>query len=537
MQRSTSQRKPELEQVPELDSLPGDNPGDFLLRTGMSDTPLLQVPVSPMTIPTKHQFPNRSRQSYNIPTPTTPMSDSLTTGTTITSNMSRQNSLCNEPLLESIQMMKFPSNTSFSTDINFGDQNLYDHVTPYSSRHSRRSSNEEQSQLLVGAGGASHDSQFSHSLSAVEANTAHFHSSDSAFGEKMEKSHSNESASSSTSTSSSRSKQRLQAQNASAAARPLMPRGGSDDHAMCRDNSFRSMTGLDSKDGSQDKIAISKPIYQRPKHDRVYCTQCEDHLDGFRGEHELRRHQDRQHKLMVKKWICIQLQHNPSDALKPVVPLHRCKACTTQKKYGAYYNAAAHLRRAHFSPKATKGRAKMSKVEDAQKRGGKAAGDWPLMADLKKVWMMEVEEPATDFPLTSAEQQEVDDSDNDDPFDVDEHFPSNNSVNSLSSGSFDTPYAMSDASFGIYPSPTNTEFFNMQNMQLDLSSPHQQSIDSSSMTFTSSQSSFDNFPVTSSYQNDPLAFLDDATLPINLPIQNNYDDPFGLVDTVNFSCL
>jgi hypothetical protein len=47
-----------------------------------------------------------------------------------------------------------------------------------------------------------------------------------------------------------------------------------------------------------------------------------------------------------------------------------------QKQYGAYYNAAAHLRRAHFSPH----------------RGGKASGDWPPMSVLKD-WMREVRQP------------------------------------------------------------------------------------------------------------------------------------------------
>jgi hypothetical protein len=534
MHRSTSQRKPELEQVAELESLPGINPADFVLKTEMAGPPFLQLPPSPMTIPTttelKHRFSNSPRHSYNIPTPTTPMSDSLTTATTLPSNMSRRNSLCNEPLLESIQMMNVHSNTSFSTDLNPVDHTLYDQATPHSSCHSRRSSNEEQSQLLVGAGGASHDSQFSHSFSALEANAAQFHSS--TFGEKMEKSLSNESTSSS-STSSSRSKQRLQAQNALALARPLMPKGGSE---MSRDNSSQSMVRLDSKDGSQDKIAISKPTYQRPRHDRVYCKQCDDHPDGFRGEHELRRHQDRQHKLMVKKWVCIQPTQNSADIPKPVVPLHKCKACTTQKKkYGAYYNAAAHLRRAHFRPKVTKGRAKASKVEkveDMHKRGGKGGGDWPSMAVLK-FWMMEVEEPATEYPLTSA-QQEPDDSD-EDPFDLDEHLMPANAMNSISSGSFDTAFAMSDVSFNIFPSPTNNELFSMQNMQLDVSSHHQHAIDSSSMNFNSGQSSFDNFPVqVSSFQNDPLVFLDHSSLPSHLPIQNTYDE-FGLgVDTVNF---
>ncbi|KAM0353733.1 hypothetical protein ACHAP4_007985 [Fusarium culmorum] len=50
-----------------------------------------------------------------------------------------------------------------------------------------------------------------------------------------------------------------------------------------------------------------------------------------------------------------------------------CKACLAQKRYGAYYNAAAHLRRAHFRPH----------------RVGKASGDWPSMSVLKD-WMREV---------------------------------------------------------------------------------------------------------------------------------------------------
>jgi hypothetical protein len=174
-------------------------------------------------------------------------------------------------------------------------------------------------------------------------------------------------------------------------------------------------------------------------------------------------------------------------------------------------------------------------VEDTQKRGGKAGGDWPPMADLK-YWMMEVEEPATDYPLSAAQQQEADD-DDDETFDFDDQVMSSDTMNSTSSGSFDTPYALSDASFGIYPSPTNNELFSMQNMQLDLSSPHQQSIDSS-MNYNSSQSSFDHFPVPS-FPNDPLAFLEhSSSLPPHLPIQNNFDDQLlGLVDPVNFPYL
>ena len=115
-----------------------------------------------------------------------------------------------------------------------------------------------------------------------------------------------------------------------------------------------------------------RPSYQRPPLRRVYCTKCNEYPEGFRGEHELRRHNDAKHAALVKRWVCTQPPEPPSSP-QPVIPLVKCKACVTQKRYGAYYNAAAHLRRAHFNPH----------------RGGKASGDWPPMSILKD-WMREV---------------------------------------------------------------------------------------------------------------------------------------------------
>jgi hypothetical protein len=112
--------------------------------------------------------------------------------------------------------------------------------------------------------------------------------------------------------------------------------------------------------------------YQRPPLRRVYCTKCNEYPEGFRGEHELRRHNDAKHAALVKRWVCTQ-PLEPPNSPRPLIPLEKCKACVTQKRYGAYYNAAAHLRRAHFNPH----------------RGGKASGDWPPMTILKD-WMREV---------------------------------------------------------------------------------------------------------------------------------------------------
>lgn len=106
---------------------------------------------------------------------------------------------------------------------------------------------------------------------------------------------------------------------------------------------------------------------------RVYCLQCSECPEGFRGEHELRRHTDARHAALQRKWLCSEPVNYSPAMPQPAVPLSKCKACLTQKLYGAYYNAAAHLRRAHFNPN----------------RGGKASGDWPEMSVLKQ-WMKEV---------------------------------------------------------------------------------------------------------------------------------------------------
>jgi hypothetical protein len=147
-------------------------------------------------------------------------------------------------------------------------------------------------------------------------------------------------------------------------------------------------TGSTASQRKAGKVALmNKTPYQRPKGPKVFCQFCDEHPEGFRGDHEFRRHLNAKHKGVVKKYVC----QDPAtvgivSGVQALQPLSECKACSGGKKYGAYYNAAAHLRRTHFKPKAPRGK---NKKPNDEKRGGKGGGDWPPMSELK-LWFKEV---------------------------------------------------------------------------------------------------------------------------------------------------
>lgn len=86
-------------------------------------------------------------------------------------------------------------------------------------------------------------------------------------------------------------------------------------------------------------------------------------------------------------WIC--LEPTTRTEWWPAKPLGICKQCKQQKQYNVYYNAAAHLRRAHFCPRK---RGRKAKGEERESRAGKAGGDWPPIDWLKaNGWLKEIE--------------------------------------------------------------------------------------------------------------------------------------------------
>ncbi|KAK0912341.1 hypothetical protein LTR02_002945 [Friedmanniomyces endolithicus] len=168
------------------------------------------------------------------------------------------------------------------------------------------------------------------------------------------------------------------------------------------------------------KEAISKTPYVRPHHPKLYCTLCQDHPTGFRGEHELRRHQDRAHADSRKVWICVEPTTESEEGWRPQKPLGICKQCKQRKEYNVCYNAAAHLRRAHFCPRK---RGRKAKGEERESRGGKAGGHWPPIEWLKASgWLQEVETTSAHLFTQDATLSKLDTSFIDDFLDEEDNF-------------------------------------------------------------------------------------------------------------------
>ncbi|KAK4560763.1 hypothetical protein LTR86_005342 [Recurvomyces mirabilis] len=216
------------------------------------------------------------------------------------------------------------------------------------------------------------------------------------------------------------------------------------------------------------KEAISKTPYVRPSHPKLSCTLCTAYPSGFRGEHELRRHYDRAHAETRKVWICVEPTTPSKEGWWPTKPIGICKQCKQQKQYNVYYNAAAHLRRAHFCPRK---RGRKARGEERESRAGKAGGDWPPIEWLKaNGWLKEIEVLSSQFytsqvlPLQHDDDLPDDmlneDEDEDFEFTADSHFDIHDAALAAEGLGLQIPalppYQQSADFFLGYPTPVET---------------------------------------------------------------------------------
>ncbi|KAL8819636.1 MAG: hypothetical protein Q9191_007693 [Dirinaria sp. TL-2023a] len=146
-------------------------------------------------------------------------------------------------------------------------------------------------------------------------------------------------------------------------------------------------------------ISDTTHVQVLPQNSKVKCLHCNKHPEGFRGEHELRRHMERDHTAKRKVWICF-------DATSDGNFLAGCQACQRRKTYNAYYNAAAHLRRVHFNSSRKRRASETSTRGDT--RDDHVRGEYPSMEVLKK-FMVEDEVNTMDYNTSDAAEGDTDD--------------------------------------------------------------------------------------------------------------------------------
>jgi hypothetical protein len=131
---------------------------------------------------------------------------------------------------------------------------------------------------------------------------------------------------------------------------------------------------------------------------------CPDCYATFRSQHERQRHLDQAHAPTQRVWICVQPAGSP---FQPRKPLDDCKPCKQGRQYSVYYNAAAHLRRAHFCPRR---RGRRSGTEAAAEHSLRdEARREPSIDEMKAHgWLKEITVSNSGMPIASDGDEDMD---------------------------------------------------------------------------------------------------------------------------------
>ncbi|KAF2118442.1 hypothetical protein BDV96DRAFT_597268 [Lophiotrema nucula] len=345
--------------------------------------------------------------------PSTPSTVALTTPTLSSSGMSRQSSYNPQFLVDNVSMLNFTSEFS-DVYTPFPEDGVISLSSDSCKTISARSDN---SHLLAFTGPPSEDLFPTEHLSCSSAQALTPSSQnqlDLAEDMRRSASASSDDSSSSASATSLRSRQQRREQEIRAQASHTKiapaPKAVDTCDEIKSTPSSEQMVRTQSQDGTSKMVGVLiKAPYIRPQHPKIMCPHCEKQPQGFRGTHELDRHIARVHSKVRKAFICI-------DASQDKRFLANCKHCRNKKVYGAYYNAAAHLRRAHFHPR-KRGR----KGKNDEKRGGSGGGDDPAMDYLRQNWIKEIE-VANDATSADSTADDADDAnDGDDSFEFNDY--------------------------------------------------------------------------------------------------------------------